>query len=350
MRVRPPSHQAKNQNNEKAMKQTPEIRQPADINIFKGRKQFDLREKLQYAHDALLFRNIVRTAWTKPDLVQQCRFKQVIPSTNHPVLGALHPINSVPSQRPHIIFILAELLPFSTANLQAGDPEAATFSIRNKIHQFNTSGGVLSDPNGVSAASNASLPAFNRLSGFQNTPRPGTYSPITYQDFSYADPTGYNISPAATPRNRMSAAGTLSARPKEINGLLGKKLGATYITGIRLPGSSIRVGGAFRSTLVWTVNNLMASPPDGQRRLQVNHRDHRHLRCVLDVYLCLLKAYRQWNRAAGVDFVQKNPYSPHNKSNEYRPVLIRGACRFSCHLFAIPYNLMASLHTHGFNA
>uniref|UniRef100_A0AAR5Q1P6 GATA-type domain-containing protein n=1 Tax=Dendroctonus ponderosae TaxID=77166 RepID=A0AAR5Q1P6_DENPD len=75
----------------------------------------------------------------------------------------------------------------------------------------NTSGGVLSDPNGVSAASNASLPAFNRLSGFQNTPRPGTYSPITYQDFSYADPTGYNISPAATPRNRMSAAGTLSA-------------------------------------------------------------------------------------------------------------------------------------------
>uniref|UniRef100_A0AAR5Q1P5 GATA-type domain-containing protein n=1 Tax=Dendroctonus ponderosae TaxID=77166 RepID=A0AAR5Q1P5_DENPD len=79
----------------------------------------------------------------------------------------------------------------------------------------NTSGGVLSDPNGVSAASNASLPAFNRLSGFQNTPRPGTYSPITYQDFSYADPTGYNISPAATPRNRMSAAGTLSAMAAE---------------------------------------------------------------------------------------------------------------------------------------
>ncbi|CAG9768831.1 unnamed protein product [Ceutorhynchus assimilis] len=77
----------------------------------------------------------------------------------------------------------------------------------------NASTGLLTDEyKAATAAANASLPAFNRVPTFQTTPtRTPTYSAMGYQDYSYADPNGSYISPATTPRNRMSAAGTLSA-------------------------------------------------------------------------------------------------------------------------------------------
>ncbi|KAL1512560.1 hypothetical protein ABEB36_002138 [Hypothenemus hampei] len=68
-------------------------------------------------------------------------------------------------------------------------------------------------PGAVTSLPNTTtLPAFNRLSTFQNSPRTNACSTMGYQDFPYGDcVTGtYRIPPPA-PQKRMSAAGTLSA-------------------------------------------------------------------------------------------------------------------------------------------
>ncbi|KAL1512561.1 hypothetical protein ABEB36_002138 [Hypothenemus hampei] len=72
-------------------------------------------------------------------------------------------------------------------------------------------------PGAVTSLPNTTtLPAFNRLSTFQNSPRTNACSTMGYQDFPYGDcVTGtYRIPPPA-PQKRMSAAGTLSAMAAE---------------------------------------------------------------------------------------------------------------------------------------
>ncbi|XP_066258745.1 box A-binding factor-like isoform X2 [Euwallacea similis] len=76
----------------------------------------------------------------------------------------------------------------------------------------NPNNNLLPEEYKVATPTNATLPAFNRLPTFQSTPRGTTYSTMGYQDFAYGDHTGnYSMSPTGTTRNRMSAAGTLSA-------------------------------------------------------------------------------------------------------------------------------------------
>ncbi|XP_066143787.1 transcription factor GATA-4-like isoform X3 [Euwallacea fornicatus] len=89
----------------------------------------------------------------------------------------------------------------------------------------NPNSNLLPEEYKVATPTNATLPAFNRLPTFQSTPRGTTYSTMGYQDFPYAEHTGnYSMSPTGTTRNRMSAAGTLSAN------LLGPGTTAEYFT------------------------------------------------------------------------------------------------------------------------